>query len=160
MQMKKKALVMMCLLMLAGIIGMAQAQGGIINYGQTVTDKLDVNTPQVLYTFNGNAGEVVTAYILGWGQGFQPTLTILGPTGQLAFNAGDSLTPMTGDARITVRLPQQGAYSLLVGAADTNMNTYTLSMQLLPANISTTLTAPIDLQIPPRCNSTKLYSCS
>jgi hypothetical protein len=127
-----------------------QAQGGVLNYGDTLSEKLDVNVTQALYTFNGNAGEVITAYALGWSSDFQPTLTLLGPTGQIGFSNSDSLTPIGNDARITVRLPQAGAYSLLVGSASTVFNTYTLTLQLNAPIVSAVLgDAPTELAIPP-----------
>ncbi len=111
---------------------MTQAQGGILSYGMTVPDKLDNTVPQVLYIFNGVANDVVTIYALGWANDFQPTLTLLGGAGQLGFSNQDPLTPMSNDARITARLPQDGTYSILVGSANGVFNSYTVSLQVSP----------------------------
>lgn len=132
------------------IVPVTQAQGGLLSYGMTVSEKLDANVPQALYTFSGNVDDVVTIYALGWALDFQPTLTLLGPTGQLAFSNRDNLTPMSNDARITVRLPQAGAYSILVGSATPNFNTYTLALQLAPTLFSTMIgDEPVETFISP-----------
>lgn len=132
------------------VMGMTVAAQGTISYGTTLSATLDANTPQALYSFNGNAEEVITAYALSATEGFQPTLTILGPTGQIAFNSGDMLTPLANDARVTVKLPQAGAYSLLVGSASTTYGDYTLSLQQHPPVVSNVLgDAPVEIVVPP-----------
>jgi len=126
------------------------AQGGIITYGETRTDTLSDAAPQILYALNGNADEVVTVYVIGGTDAFQPSLTILGPTGQLAFSSGDALSPVLNDARATVRLPQTGGYSILVGSANAGFGSYTIAVRLTTPGISTQLGAePVVLNIPP-----------
>jgi uncharacterized protein YraI len=140
------------ILMLAlwGIPSVVMAQGGIITYGETRTEALSAEAPQVLYALNGNAGEVVTVYVIGGTDAFQPSLTVLGPTGQLAFSAGDALSPIPNDARTTVRLPQTGGYSILVGSANAGFGSYTIAVRLTTPGISTQLGAePVVLNIPP-----------
>lgn len=130
-------------------MGVIRAQGGLLENGATVSDKLSAATPQILYIFNGNAGEIATIHALGWGFGFQPTLTLLGPTGQLAFNSGDALNPLSNDARVTVRLPQPGAYSLLVGSTTPVDATFTLSLQIRPASLSIPLGESLIIDLVP-----------
>lgn len=132
------------------IPSVVMAQGGIITYGETRTDTLSDAAPQVLYALNGNIGEVVTVYVLGATDAFQPSVTILGPTGQLAFSSSDALSPIANDARTTVRLPQTGGYSILVGSANAGFGSYTIAVRLTTPGISTQLGAePVVLNIPP-----------
>ncbi len=132
------------------ISGVVSAQGGAITYGETRTETLNASAPQLLYSLQGNADEVLTVYVLGWVEAFQPSITILGPTGQLAFTTTDALTPMTNDARATVKLPQAGSYSILVGSATPVLDTFTIAIRNTTAGISTQLgTDPITIDIPP-----------
>ena len=143
-------IVLVLLLALWSIPSAVMAQGGIITYGETRTETLSDVTPQVLYALNGNAGEVVTVYAIGMTETFQPTITVLGPTGQVAFSAGDALSPIPNDARTTVRLPQSGGYSILVGSANPDFGTFTIAVRLTTPGISTQLgTEPVTLNIPP-----------
>lgn len=135
-------------LSVAGGVGMAQ--GGVLNYGDTQMHQISAESPQALFSFNGNADEVVTVYALGWIESFQPTLTVLGPTGQLAFSNDDALTPMGNDARATVKLPAAGAYSILVGSTTGSAGEFTIALRLTTPGISTALSdAPVTLTIPP-----------
>jgi len=128
----------------------ASAQGGAITYGETRTEALSAAAPQVLYNLQGNMDEVVTIYVLGWVQEFQPTITVLGPTGQLAFTNSDNLTPISNDARVTVKLPQAGNYSILVGSATAGLGNFTIAVRQTTAGISTQLDAnPVTINIPP-----------
>ena len=141
---------LLLLLVLWLVPSVVMAQGGIITYGETRTDTLSDVAPQILYALNGNAGEVVTVYVIGATDAFQPSLTILGPTGQLAFSSGDELSPILNDARATVRLPQSGGYSILVGSANAGFGSYTIAVRLSTPGISTQLGAePVVLNIPP-----------
>lgn len=133
-----------------GLIGTVSAQGGLLTYGETRSEALTDASPQVLYSFNGNADEVVTVYVLSWNDTFQPSLTILGPTGQIAFTSSDALSPIFNDARATVRLPAAGNYSMLVGSANNIFGNYTIALRLTTPGISTQLSAePVTLDIPP-----------
>ena len=82
---------------LALLSSVAAAQQSIA-YGQMVEGKIDQQTPQTFFTFNGNAGELVTAYALGISDTLRPTLALFGPTGQLAFSGGDPNTAISTDA--------------------------------------------------------------
>lgn len=132
-------------LMVVGV----QAQGSPLSYGSTVSGEINATTPQGLYTINGAEGDWITIYAIGTAPEFQPTLSLLGSTGQLAFNNEDHLTLISNDARISFRLPAAGAYSLLVGSFDATPGTYILTVQSTIPSISTVLTdQPVTLNIP------------
>ena len=145
----KKVSLILCLLMILGMGAVAQAQAGVLTYGDTVTGRVDSASPQVLYSFNGNADDIITAYAIGWGPGFQPTLLLLGPTGQLAFSNRDALNPLGADARITVRLPAAGSYSLIVGSTEPVESIYTVSLQAQPVEELFPLTDVLELILTP-----------
>jgi len=74
---------------------------------------------------------------------------LLGANGQIAFNGDDALTPFAGDARITYRIVQQGAYSILLSGSNGTQGAYTLTLRATPPSISTALTASTTINIPP-----------
>lgn len=137
-------LVMMLTLWAANLTA---AQGGLLQYGNTVFEALDANTPQKLYTFNGNAGDMVNAYVLS--AEFAPTLTLLSPIGQLGFSNQDTLTPISGDARVSVRLPQAGSYSLILASATGTFGNYVLTLQGSPQSINAQLSSPQEITLAP-----------
>lgn len=148
--MSQKYLVRIILLftLLMGLMTVVQAQN-VINYGDTATVQLSAEAPQVFYSFSGTTGDIVTVYALGWSEGFQPTISMLSSNGQpLAFSNDDALTPMGNDARITLRLPADGAYSLLVSSENNVSGALTLSLQRTAPAISTVLNASVTLNIP------------
>lgn len=125
------------------------AQSGGLSYGDTLSDKLDSTQPQVFFLFSGSADDLVTIYALGWTSELRPTLALLGPAGQIAFSNSDPFTPMLNDARITIRLPASGAYSILVGSAG-GQGAFTLTLQLEEETIPLTLTGePVQINVAP-----------
>lgn len=141
--------ILILLLSLCVLGGVASAQGGgILNYGDTVSHQLDSGAPQALYSFTGNAGDVVTVYALGWAAEFQPAITILGPTGQVGFSNTDALTPIGNDARVTVALPQAGSYSVLVASASDSLGQFTLALRLTTPQIVIPLNEAVSVNFP------------
>lgn len=140
-------IVLLFILML-GLMSIVQAQN-TISYGSTTNAQLTADVPQVFYTFSGTTGNIVTIYALGWSEGFQPTISLLSSTGQpLAFSNEDPLTPISNDARITLRLPSDGVYSLLVSSENNTTGTFTLSLYRTAPVISTVLSDSVTLNIP------------
>lgn len=139
----------LALLVLFALAWSSAAQPAAFTYGDTVSSKVDSTQPQAFYTFSGSAEDLVTMYVLGWTRELRPTLALLGPAGQIAFSSSDPFTPMLNDARITVRLPASGAYSILVGSAS-GEGAFTLTLQLEEAAIPLTLTGePVQINVAP-----------
>ena len=138
------------LLLLLTVIGGVSAQTAPINYGQSVQGTIDANTPQGFFTFNGQAGDLVTAYAIGTSPGMRPTIILLGPTGQLAFSDSDPFTPLSNDARVTYRLPQASAYNLLIGSAPGSTGAFLLNLSKSDPAVSTGLSPdqPTEVNIP------------
>ncbi|GAB4307302.1 MAG: hypothetical protein Kow00117_00460 [Phototrophicales bacterium] len=137
------------ILLILSVSMLVKAQGGTISYGETTTASLTAEVPQAFYSFSGAAGDLVTAYILGWEESFQPTMALVGSNGQqLQFSANDPLTPLSNDARISYRLPADGVYSLLVSSENNAPGTYTLTLRRAVPVISTALADSVTLNIP------------
>ncbi|MDQ7027040.1 MAG: SH3 domain-containing protein [Anaerolineae bacterium] len=133
---------------LALLITIPVAAQNPISYGTSLTAELTSAAPQSFYTFNGAAGDVVTIYVLGHNAGFVPTVSLSGGTGQLGFSNNDPLTPFSNDASVTFRLPQAGAYSVLVGSVNGSPGLYTISLQVATPVVSTVLADSVAISIP------------
>ncbi|MCB9454276.1 MAG: SH3 domain-containing protein [Anaerolineaceae bacterium] len=116
---------MLCLL----LAGVALAQGGFVAYGQSVAGEITDQSPLVLYTFQGNAGDVMTAQVSATAPGLDPTLTLLSPSGvPLANNDNDPFGFNGSDARLNYTLADSGVYSLLVGSANNTRGSFILRL--------------------------------
>lgn len=145
-----KLKILILLLAMLSLGSIVSAQGNVVTYGETRTEVLSPEAPQAFYTLQGNAGDVLTVYALGWGVGFKPSITILGPSGQIAFTATDPLTPMTNDARATALLTMPGTYTILVGGATPTLGNVTISIQNTAPTIAGSIDAsPVTIDITP-----------
>ncbi|MEO1442578.1 MAG: SH3 domain-containing protein, partial [Chloroflexota bacterium] len=139
------------------VAGIASAQS-TLTYGDTVSESISAEAAQRFYSFNGAAGDVVTAYALGWEATFQPTISLLSANGQpLQFSADDPLTALENDTRVTTRLPADGTYSLIVSGEAGGQGTFTLALRSTAPAISTALTDAVTINIPPGAPA-QLYS--
>lgn len=131
-------LVVALCLVLAGVVS---AQGGFITYGQSVAGEITDQAPLVFYTFQGNAGDLMTAQAVAAAPGLDPTLTLLSPSGvPLVNNDNDPFGFNPTDARLSYQLTETGVYSLLVGAANNTRGGFGLR---LTQRSSSTGTAPL-----------------
>ncbi len=94
----------------------AQAQSGVIAYGDNVLGSLSPTAPIMFYSFNGNVGDLVTVHVLGVTPGMAPSISLLSPTQvQLALSSGDPFGLGDGtEARLSHRLTTAGVHVLLV----------------------------------------------
>jgi uncharacterized protein YraI len=94
------------------------AQSGALTYGSGSIGVLDATAPLAFYTFNGAEGDLVTVRVIGVSPGLLPTVSVNNPAQQqLATSSGDPFGA-GGDARVDLRLPETGAYVVLVGSQD------------------------------------------
>ncbi|GAB4575798.1 MAG: hypothetical protein Kow0077_29090 [Anaerolineae bacterium] len=106
-----------------------QAQGGVLTYGGTAAGAISTQLPLTLYTFNGQAGDVIRADVLSLSGGLQPTLDLLGPDRQLLAQARpDPFANHPQDVYLALVLPTDGVYSLMVGGADGTQGEYLLQL--------------------------------
>ncbi len=93
----------------------AQAQNPEITYGSTTLGKLDVGVPFTFFGFSGQAGDLVTVRLVSFDDVFQPTLSLVAPTGQQLVFSWRDVTAPGNHARVDVLLPQDGTYNVQVG---------------------------------------------
>ncbi len=109
----------------------ADAQGGgSISYGSKVLGRISADLPEVMYSFNGTAGDLVQVRVRNWVGTLDPQVTLLAPDGQ---NAGSSTrSPFAverQDATLALFLPQTGVYMLLVSAEGGTNGQFLLTLQ-------------------------------
>jgi uncharacterized protein YraI len=144
-------LVIVLALSLVPILTSAQS---VLPYGSGVVGQITAQSPLLIYTFNGSANDLVTVQAIGMTAGFSPTLSLNSPTQQqLGNSSSDPFTPGAGSARIDVRLPQDGAYTLLVGSLNGQGGDFLIRVdgQTLPASVplsNAPLTTSISVQLP------------
>ena len=87
-----------------------------IEYGAAVVNKIVAPDTSVMYTFNGNIGDLVTIRAIGISPGADPTLSLVGPPQQvLAVNDNVLSVPLTTSAQIIFRLQASGPHFIVVG---------------------------------------------
>ncbi|MEO1286665.1 MAG: SH3 domain-containing protein [Chloroflexota bacterium] len=147
--MSKKMLfrVLIMVLALFSTVLVASAQGGDLPAGTVVTETFN-GTP-IIYTFSGNADEIVTLYAIG-STGVQPTIALASSSGQpIAFSDGDPLTPMSNDTRISARLTSTELYIVTVSSLDNVAGSFSLIRTVSPAVVATPLTETVDASVAP-----------
>ncbi|NWF67617.1 MAG: SH3 domain-containing protein [Chloroflexi bacterium] len=103
--------------------------GGTLTYGQTVTGTVPVGGNNA-WTFSGTQGDVITiACNAGTPPTLDPTITVLGPTGQqVAFN-DDIVFGVNLNALISnLTLPATGTYTIVIAGFAGTGGTYTLTL--------------------------------
>lgn len=109
-----RLMVMLGLLLMFVLQAAAQAP---IAYGDGVSGSISAAAPLAFYPFTGTDGDLVTVQVIALTPGFSPSVSLNAPNQQqLAFNSGDPFSP--GVARISLRLPQTGVFTLLVSSND------------------------------------------
>ncbi len=140
------------LIMAATLPGVVQAQGSI-GYGSGVTGSLTSANPFAIYRFTGNAGDQITAQVVGLTRGLAPSLSLLGPDQrQVAISDDSPFSPATGNAALIIhRLAVTGAYSLLVTSKEGMLGDFALALDGQPAATLRRLAvgAPTTLDLPP-----------
>jgi hypothetical protein len=99
-----------------------------IVYGDTITSEISSNSPYGLWSFEGQAGDIVTiSMTASQASELDPTLTLIGPDGAVLIYDDDSGSNL--NALISsYRLPADGTY-LIVGQPYSGRGQYTLSLQ-------------------------------
>jgi uncharacterized protein YraI len=147
-------------ILIALAVGVVQAQPLSLVYGDRVLGEIKDTAPQEFYTFAGTQGDLITAYVASTTTGMTPTLGLNGPSGQqLAFSTSDPFSPIPDAARISLRLPETGTYTIQVGALFGATGGYFMSLDgsaavtdslLLgpsPADVSVDPEAPVILMV-------------
>lgn len=131
----KAALMALLLVMMAGAVLMqrpaADAQGGgSISYGSKVLGRISADLPEVMYSFNGTAGDLVQVQVRNWAGTLDPLVTLLTPDGQNADSSARSpFAVESHEATLALFLPQTGVYTLLVSAENGTNGQFLLTLQ-------------------------------
>ncbi len=103
----------------------------MLEYGTTVMNTIVTADITANYTFNGNAGDLVTIRAVGISPGADPTLALIGPGDQiLAINDNVLSTPLSTAAQIIFRLQASGPHFIVVGGQPGD---FLLSLESRPA---------------------------
>lgn len=96
---------------------LVSAQGAVtLSYGSASIGTLTTESPLSIFVFNGSEGDHINLQVTGITPLMYPTMSLLGNTQQpLATDDLDAFNLSGRSARITMRLPQTGTYTVLVG---------------------------------------------
>ncbi|TVR20081.1 MAG: hypothetical protein EA396_11230 [Anaerolineaceae bacterium] len=95
-----------------------------LTYGSVAIDNIEASSPFAFFNFVGDVDDLVSVQLTAFDATFQPTLSIIGPTGQqLVFSSSDP-TSFGNKARIDLTLPQGGAYNIQVGALNVQRDNF------------------------------------
>lgn len=132
----------------------ALAQGGpMLNMGVPISGEISSETPEVLYTFQGRAGETITVSMTAAMQGLDSYVYLRFPDGTELFDddSGGNLNSLLGP----VQLPVDGTYTVVAtrfGGIDGNSTgLYTLLVdiaQIKPLDLNETLTFELNDEEP------------
>lgn len=141
--------VLFVLLLLLALGSGVQAQGGTLNYGDTIVASVSAQAPLAFFTFNGVAGDRVTVIAVGISPGLDPAISLNAPTQQqLANNDNDPTSPGTTDARVTVTLAQTGVHTILVNSVSGTPGDFLIRLFGQPAVAATDVSgAPADVTL-------------
>jgi SH3-like domain-containing protein len=88
----------------------------MMSYGSGIIGTLTSDSPVMVYAFNGTEGDLVSIRVIGVSAGLDLSVSLIGPNQQqIGSSDGDRLSPNSGDARLSYRLPGTGTYTVLVG---------------------------------------------
>lgn len=137
----------------------AAAQGSsALAYGAAVTGTLSEETTLVTYTFSGTANDRVTIDVIALSGDLDPVVSLLTTRQQvLARNDNDHSQHNTLDARLMLRLPQDGTYSIIVGRAS-GSGEYLLKLRGQPGVNGTALRPTVLEQVTLEPGMTLLYT--
>ena len=104
--------------------------GGTLGYGAKVSGRVSAEMPEVLYSFNGTAGDLIQVQARNWVGTLDPQVTLLAPDGQtLATSTRSPLAAENRDAYLSLWLPQTGVYMLAIAGEDGTSGQFLLTLQ-------------------------------
>lgn len=145
--MYKRSLSLFLVIVFSVLAVSVSAQGvASLTYGASATGTLSPESPLSLYVFSGNAGDFISAEVLGLEPGMTPTLSLLAPSQQPLNNGAlEQLAAGSRTASVSRTLPGPGTYTLLVGGTS---GQYLIRLNGTPAPASMTpVTVPGSLNL-------------
>ncbi len=135
------------LFILAGLVfvplGTSFAQdSAVVNYGTSTVGNIPADGASTAFSFTGNAGDLVTARVVGLTPGMDPNLMLSGPSQEmLASNDNTLLLPSASDSEIVSRLMTSGSHTLTISGT---AGDFLLWLQVRPP----VQTMPLSLDVP------------
>ncbi len=133
--------------------GAAAQFGGSLTYGTSLIGSLGADIASTVYTFDGNAGDMVNIRAFGIGGALNPSISLLDPNNAPITTSLDDLYSLqTSDAALSYFLPLTGTYRLVLNAEGGTSGDYLLQLRGRPAtaipdiphNTSNSVTVPRD----------------
>lgn len=127
-------LTLLLIIVVAGAIPLqrpvANAQGGgSIGYGSKVLGRISADLPEVMYSFDGTAGDLVQVQVKNWVGTLDPQVSLLAPDGVAAGSSTRSPYAVEHqNATLALFLPQTGVYTLLVSAENGTNGQFLLTL--------------------------------
>ena len=130
----------------AGLL-MVQPDGELAT-GEAKQGEIGQASAQLGYTFEGTAGQAIAVQVSGLSFGFQPVLTLLGPTlAQVASAQPGTGGFRPGDAVLRAVLPEDGRYSAVTGSADQAPGAFLIRLAEDPASTPALLSAGVPITV-------------
>ena len=117
---------------------LAQSGGGTITYGSSEIGSLTAESPFVIYTFNANAGDLISLVLAGLAPDVAPEASLLGPDQrQLGLTSDDPFSAGSHLARLDYRIMQSGIHSLIVNNVNQTPGEFLLMLDGRPGGQAT-----------------------
>ena len=117
---------------------LAQSGGESITYGSSVIGSLTAESPFVIYTFNANAGDLISLVLAGLAPEVVPEASLLGPDQrQLGLSSNDPFSPSGNLTRLDYRIMQGGIHSLIVNNLNQTPGEFLLMLNGRPGGQAT-----------------------
>jgi hypothetical protein len=151
-------LLLLCSALLLVMAGIVSAQGGgTIGYGSTVFGRVTPEMPQVLYSFSGAVGDLITARVTTYSGGSDPRLTLVNASGQaIVVNDTPAFRDGSTVATLSAFLPSSGTYGLLVDSANGQPGDFMLELRGRTPVQSTVLESGIPVRVDVPANTAEL----
>ncbi len=143
----------------------AEAQSGLLAYGDSAFGALESGGPAQSYLFAGMENDQVVVDVFHMSDGLETVVTLRAPDGsELAQSVYDRLTPNGRNAHLAQVLPQSGQYTLEV-RAEVGAGNYMLRLQgraeavALEMQYGETVTVDVPVNAPPQYYTFETRTC-
>lgn len=117
----------------------ASAQSVLV-YGSGATGTFSATAPLAFYTFQGQANDLVSVLVLGLTPGMQPTIVLNDMSQQaIATSTNDPFSAGSSTARLSVQLPSDGLYTVIVTPANGVVGDYAIRLDGSPVSSESTV---------------------
>lgn len=127
--MLRSVLLLLASLLLTGRVVAQPAPVETIAYGESMIGTVAADGLPVQFTFEGEAGDLVTLQVIGVTPDFTPSIILIAPGQADVISAGvDALNPASNTATLSRRLRESGLYLILVGSSNQTGGDFVLTL--------------------------------